>query len=147
MGRVEEGCGAEEALQVTPGSVGGEEGCTDQESKGSGLEANMTHNQSKDYSRDTRGSHRGVVDKDMGSCREVGRGTGIVQDKGLEIVAVVLWCVGKMHTREWGSARHSGAWDLGKQSGELGMVRQSGESEMVRVEGLRNREEVAALGG
>ena len=99
MGRVAEDCEAGEALQVTRRSVGGEEGCTGQDLKGSELEANTTHNQSKDYSRDTRGSHRGVEDKDMDSCKEGGRGTGIVQGKGLEVVAVALWCVGKKHTR------------------------------------------------
>ena len=102
MGRVGEDCGAEEALQVTQRSVGEEEGCTGQDLKGSGLEANMTHNQSKDYSRDTRGSHRGVEDMDMGSCREGGRGTGIVQGKGLEVAVVALWCDGKKHTKGWG---------------------------------------------
>ena len=99
MGRVAEDCGVEEGLQVTQRSVEGEEGCTDQDLKGSELGANMTHNQSKDYSLDTRGSHRGVEDKDMDSCKEGGRGTGIVQGKGLEVVAVALWCVGKKHTR------------------------------------------------
>ena len=102
MGRAAEDCGAEEALQVSQRSVGEAEGCTDQDLKGSELEANMTHNQSKGYSQDTRGSHRAVEDKDMGSCKEEGRGTGIVPGKGLEVAAEALWCVGKKHTREWG---------------------------------------------
>ena len=98
MGRVAEDCGAGEALQVTRRSVAGEEGCTGQDLKGSELEANTTHNQSKDYSRDTRGSHRGVEGKDMGSCREEGKGIGIVQGKDLEVTVEALWCVGKKHT-------------------------------------------------
>ena len=104
------GCGAGEELRATQRSVEGEEeGCTDQDLKGSGLEANMTHSQSKDYSLDRRGSHRGAEDKDKGSCREGGRGTGIVQGKGLEVAVAALWCVGKKHTWGWGWARHSGA--------------------------------------
>ena len=110
VGRVAEDCGAGEVLRVTQRSVAGEEGCTDQDLKGSEQEANKTHSQSKDYSLDTMGSHRGVEDMDMGSCREGGRGTGIVQGKGLEAAVVALWCVGKKHTRGWGWGRHSGAW-------------------------------------
>ena len=104
------GCGAGEELRVTQRSVEGEEeGCTDQDLRGSELEANTTHSQSKDYSLDTRGSHKGVEDRDTGSCREVGRGTGIVQGKGLEVAVAALWCVGKKHTRGWGWAKRSGA--------------------------------------
>ena len=87
-------CGAVEELRVTQRSVEGEEeGCTDQDLKGSELEANTTHSQSKDYILDTRGSHIEAEDKDTGSCREGGRGTGIVQGKGLEAAVAALWCV------------------------------------------------------
>ena len=88
------GCAAGEELRVTQRSVEGEEeGCTDQGLKGSELEASTTHSQSKDYSLDTRGSHRGAEDRDKDSRREGGRGTGIVQGKGLEVAAAALWCV------------------------------------------------------
>ena len=86
-------CRAGEVLRVTQKSVEGEEGCTDQDWKASELEANTTHSQSKDYSLDTRGSRRGVEDTDKGSCMEGGRGTGIVQGKGLEVAVAALWCV------------------------------------------------------
>ena len=58
--------------------------------KESGLEASTTHSRHKDYSRDMMDNHRGVEGMDMGSCREGGRGTGIVQDRGLEVVEAVL---------------------------------------------------------
>ena len=58
--------------------------------KGSGLEASTTHSRHKDYSRDMMDNHRGVEGMDMGSCREEGRGTGIVQGRGLEVVEAVL---------------------------------------------------------
>ena len=74
---------------------------------------------------------------DMGSCREGGRGTGIVQGKGLEVAVAALWCVGKKHTRGWGWAKRSGVRGLGRHRGELETVRQSEELEMERVEGLK----------
>ena len=122
-----------EVLQAPQRSA--EEGCTGQELRGSEREASTTHTQHRDYILDMRGSHRVVEDTDTGSYREAGMDTDIVQDcRGLEAEEVAPWCDGRMGTRVWDLARHSGVLGWERQSGGLETGRQNVESEMEMVE-------------
>ena len=122
-----------EVLQAPQRSA--EEGCTGQELRESEREASTTHTQHRDYILDMRGSHRVVEDTDTGRYREAGMDTDIVQDcRGLEAEEVAPWCVGRMGTRVWDLARHSGVLGWETQSEGLETGRQNVESEMEMVE-------------
>ena len=72
---------------------------------------------------------------DMDSYREAGMDTDIVQDcRGLEAEEVAPWCDGRMGTRAWDLARHSGVLGWETQSEGLETGRQNVESEMEMVE-------------
>ena len=122
-----------EVLQAPQRSA--EEGYTGQELRESEREASTTHTQRRDYILDMRGSHRVVEDMDMDSYREAGMDIDIVQDcTGLEAEEVAPWCDGRMGTRAWDLARHSGVLGWETQSEGLETGRQNVESEMEMVE-------------